>query len=217
MGKLDPPDWGYFAAAWGILVTGLGFVVLGPNLVPGLLVSVFGLTLLVYTLRPTLRTLLQRSPRKQLARAYLAECVRPYEDPLIQTQLWSPVESTPAGSQRMRTQFRAPKLHPETKALLEEAWGVERTASLSDLGDLHTFLAEVSPELAHRGLLRWREAMLSQLKTKLSPASFSLADHVRLTAGTDLQESKRQGQNDLSALLFLFYRIHCETIITEAM
>ena len=217
MRKLDSPDWGYFAAAWGILVTGLGFVVLGPSLVPGLLLSALGLVLFAYTLRPTLRTLFQRSPRQQLARAYLAECVRPYEDPLIQTQLWSPVESTPAGSQRMRTQFRAPKLHPETKALLGKAWGAERTASLSDLGDLHSFMAEVSPKLAHRGLLRWREAMLSQLKTKGSPGVFSLADHVRLAAVTDLRESERQGQNDLPALLFLFDRVHGETIITKAM
>lgn len=217
MRKLDPPDWGYFGAAWAIITVGVGFVLIGPHANRGSLLTALGLILLVYSLRPTLRTLFQRNPRKQLARAYLAECVRPYEDPLIQTQLWSPAESTPAGSQRMRTQYRAPKLLPETKALLERAWGAERTASLSDLGDLHRFLADVSPKLARKGLLRWREAMLSQLKTKLSPGSFSLADHVRLAAGTDLQQSERHGQNDLPALLFLFDRVHGETIITEAM
>jgi hypothetical protein len=117
----------------------------------------------------------------------------------------------------MRTQYRAPKLLPETKALLEKAWGAERTASLSDLGDLHRFMAEVSPKLAHRGLLRWREAMLSQLTEKLSPESFSLADHVRLAAAGRLRDSQLKRQNDLPKLLSMFTRIHLEMIITEAM
>jgi hypothetical protein len=217
MRKLDPPDWGYFGAAWAIITVGVGFVLIGSQADRGSLLTALGLIMLVYSLRPTLRTLFQRNPRKQLARAYLAECVRPYEDPLIQTQLWSPAESTPAGSQRMRTKYRAPKLLPETKVLLEKVWGGERTFSLNDLGDLQRFLAEVSPKLARKGLLRWRETMLSQITKQLSPSSFSLADHVRLAAGTDLQESTRQRQNDLPALLFLFDRVHCETIITEAM
>ncbi len=59
--KLDPPDWGYFAAAWGIVAVGLGMVLMGSDSealrFAGLALAVLGILLLLYSLRPTIRSL----------------------------------------------------------------------------------------------------------------------------------------------------------------
>jgi hypothetical protein len=217
MHKLEPPDWSYFNSAWAVVAVGLGFVLLGPYAIMGSALTILALALLIFSLWPSFRSLSTGDPQRQLARAYLAECVRPYEDPVILSQIWSPRETTPAYSDRLRTWFQAPPPLPETKALLQKVWGTERTASIKEARDLHRFIAEVSPKLARKGLLRWRAAMLSQFRKRRSTGTFSQADQVRYAAVIDLRMSLQERRNNLSQLLVLFDLIHSETIMTEAM
>jgi hypothetical protein len=65
MRKLEPPDWSYFRAAWGVIIFGLVGIAGGSRLISGsesvqlvgFLLAALGLALLVYSLRPTLRSL----------------------------------------------------------------------------------------------------------------------------------------------------------------
>ena len=75
MRRLESPDWSYFAAAWGIVAVGVGFMVMSSYQTPGLLLTTFGLLMLVYSLRPTSRSLpaVQRLHRWRNQRRKIAE------------------------------------------------------------------------------------------------------------------------------------------------
>ena len=57
MRTLEPPDWSYFGAAWGVVVLGLGFLFMSDYGNLGRLLVTLGLVLMVYSLRPSFRSL----------------------------------------------------------------------------------------------------------------------------------------------------------------
>lgn len=213
---------GAFAAAWNLRdkqpgrppsmtwQSGVLLMICGVFLVTALVMS-----RLAFIRHPSQE---HRQAIRQLGQSYLRECTRPPEFISLAQIYDGTPESIPAGSRAASAHLRPPKLLPETKRLLETVLGAERTvASLDDLGDLIRFMKEKSPQLARKGLLRWRKATLQRLTVRTAPALFSISESMRVPALTDIRLSFRQGQKSLLELMELFDRIHGSVQMNKAI
>jgi hypothetical protein len=134
MRQLAPPDWGY--TGFGLTVVGLGaalwFANVGAEHLVGPILMVLGLLLMLYSLRPPLRSLLRdrralihadlpRRQRRALLRPAAARMIRAYNELTKLGQLQEPGSETYAQrSARAQLEGLSEKYHME--ALRSQLW-----------------------------------------------------------------------------------------------